>query len=145
MALKVPHASRLQHGAGRERFVREARHLAQLRHPSIVPIYDVSAESDGLVLITEFLEGETLAESLRQRRLRPDQAAPLCIKLAEALHHAHENGIVHRDVKPGNVMVDQGGNPFLMDFGLAKHESTDSTLSVEGQVLGTPAYVKRQR
>lgn len=145
VALKVPHTSRLQHGASRERFVREARHLAQLRHPSIVPIYDVSAESDGLVLITEYLEGETLAATLQRRRLGPDQAAGLCTKLAEALHHAHENGIVHRDVKPGNVMVDQDGNPFLMDFGLAKHETTDNTLSVEGQLLGTPAYMSPEQ
>ncbi len=75
------------------------------------------------------------------KRLSPNEAAELCIKIAEALHHAHEAGVIHRDLKPGNIMMDEEGQPHIVDFGLAKRDAGEITMTVEGQILGTPAYM----
>jgi hypothetical protein len=132
---------RLTEREDRERFVREAQNLAQIRHPSILPVFEVGDEQGMPFLVTEFLTGDTLAERLEKRRVSLQKAVDLCAKLAMALHHAHEAGIVHRDVKPGNIMLDENDEPHLMDFGLAKQDTGDITISVTGEILGTPAYM----
>ncbi|MEZ6055266.1 MAG: protein kinase [Planctomycetaceae bacterium] len=141
VALKVPHAGLMQSSAEVARALREPKAAAQLRHPHIVPIFEVSALPEGLCLASAFIEGETLQARLKQGRLPLRQAASLVMRLAEALHYAHTKGIVHRDVKPANVMLDQSEEPMLMDFGLARMiESTDQ-LTHAGTIMGTPAYM----
>jgi WD40 repeat protein len=96
-------------------------------------------------VVSEFVQGVTLDDMLSAQRPAPREAAKLVAEVADALQYAHEMGVIHRDVKPGNVMVDERGAPRLMDFGLAKREAGDVTMTVEGQVLGTPAYMSPEQ
>lgn len=145
VAVKVLHEERLTTGSGADRFLREARAVSRLKHPSIVPVFGMETLGRSQVLISEFVDGRTLAELLATRMLSFDETARLVAALADALEYAHRNGIVHRDVKPSNIMVDERGVPRLLDFGLAKREGVDPTLTVEGQVIGTPAYMSPEQ
>jgi WD40 repeat protein/tRNA A-37 threonylcarbamoyl transferase component Bud32 len=145
VAIKVPRAGHLAGRAELDRFLREARSVAQLRHLGIVPVYEVGQAERLPYLVSEFVQGVTLDDVLSARRLAPREATKLVAEVADALQYAHEMGVVHRDVKPGNVMVDERGAPRLMDFGLAKREAGDVTMTVEGQVLGTPAYMSPEQ
>ncbi|MBW3538695.1 MAG: protein kinase [Planctomycetes bacterium] len=148
VAVKVPRSERLE-PAEVERFLREARAAAQLRHPDIVSVHEIGQSDETVYIVTDFVEGVTLADWLTARRLSPHEAAELCARIAEALHHAHEAGIVHRDLKPSNIMVqvEDGGSlhPFVADFGLAKRERGEAMQTVDGQVLGTPAYMSPEQ
>ncbi len=125
-----------------ERFAREARAAARLRHPGIVAVHEVGSEQGRPYLVMDFVEGETLAALIeREGMLAPRRAAEIVAAVAVALEHAHGLGIVHRDVKPGNVLIDRAGRPLLADFGLAREiESEDRSLTMTGQLLGTPHY-----
>jgi serine/threonine protein kinase len=151
VALKVPHAGAgpgpgPSSDAARERFLGEARALARLRHPGIVPAYDAGTQGGVTFLATALIEGPTLARVLEDGPLGFDRAAGLATDLAEALDHAHESGVVHRDVKPANVLIEPDGTARLTDFGLARGAAA---AAAEGagppgapEVLtGTPAYV----
>jgi WD40 repeat protein len=96
-------------------------------------------------LVSEFVHGTTLADCLSSRRPAPREAAEIVATLADALHYAHEMGVVHRDVKPANIMLDEKGTPRLMDFGLARRDAADVTMTIDGQVLGTPAYMSPEQ
>jgi WD40 repeat protein/serine/threonine protein kinase len=123
------------------RFMEEARSSAQLHHRAIVPIHDAD-EFEGIpYIVSDFIPGVTLAESLRTRLPTFREAARLAAELADALHYAHENGVIHRDVKSQNIMLSRDGQPHLMDFGLAKREASEVVITIEGQILGTPAYM----
>ncbi len=141
VALKVPRAGHLAGPQELERFKREAKHVAQLRHPAIVSVHEVGTADGVPYLVSDFVEGATLADLLSARRPGFREAAELVAAVADALQYAHERGVVHRDVKPSNVMIGAGGAPHVMDFGLAKREAGEVTMTVEGQVLGTPAYM----
>jgi eukaryotic-like serine/threonine-protein kinase len=136
-------------GASREdveRFLREARSAARLRHPGIVAIHATGQAPDGSpFLVEEFVNGSTLATSIKEGPLDPRRAAEIVAGLADALAYAHTHGVVHRDVKPSNIMLDLEGRPHLMDFGLAKRETDEPPETVEGQVLGTPAYMSPEQ
>jgi WD40 repeat protein/tRNA A-37 threonylcarbamoyl transferase component Bud32 len=141
VAVKVPRAGNLAEAQELDRFLREARSAAQLRHPSIVTVHEVG-QSDGLpYLVSDFVQGVTLADQLSARRPGFREAAELVAAVADALQYAHEQGVVHRDVKPSNIMIGADGKPCVMDFGLAKRDAGEITMTVEGQVLGTPAYM----
>jgi tRNA A-37 threonylcarbamoyl transferase component Bud32 len=145
VAVKVPRTGNLADGQDLDRFLREARSVAQLRHPGIVPVHEVGQE-DGLpFLVSDFVEGVTLADLLSARRPGFREAAELVAACAEALQYAHQCGVVHRDVKPSNIMLDGDGRPHLMDFGLAKREAGEITMTLDGQVLGTPAYMSPEQ
>jgi predicted Ser/Thr protein kinase len=146
VAIKVPHPNTFNPESA-ERFRREARALAQVHHPHIVSVHDVSDEDDdAMYLCSEFVRGTPLNRRLRDRPFSPRQAAELCEKLARALDHAHQMGVVHRDLKPGNIMIDDQGEPRIMDFGLAKRFSAEvATLTVDGQLIGTPAYMSPEQ
>jgi WD40 repeat protein/tRNA A-37 threonylcarbamoyl transferase component Bud32 len=144
VAVKIPRKGQLD-PAETEQFLREARAAAQLRHPSIVSVHEVGREADTVFIVSDHIDGVTLTEWLTGKRLTAREAAELCAKIADALHHAHEAGIVHRDLKPGNIMLDADGEPHIMDFGLARREAGEVTMTVEGRVLGTPAYMSPEQ
>jgi tRNA A-37 threonylcarbamoyl transferase component Bud32 len=145
VALKVPRAGNLAGPQELDRFLREARSAAQLRHPAIVTVHEVG-QIDGVpFLVSDFVEGVTLTDLLSARRPGFREAAELVAAVADALHYAHEKGVVHRDVKPSNVMIGADGRPSVMDFGLAKRDAGEVTMTVEGQVLGTPAYMSPEQ
>src|SRR5262249_29652999 len=123
----------------------EARSVARLRHPAIVPVSEVGRYDDLPFLVSEFVEGLTLADLLSARRLPPREAAELVATVADALQYAHEQGGVHRDVQPSNIRLAAAGQPHLMDFGLAKRDAGEATMTTDGQVLGTPAYMSPEQ
>jgi eukaryotic-like serine/threonine-protein kinase len=146
VAVKILRAGRLAGAEDAERFLREARSAAQLKHPGVVSLYEAGRTEDGVCyLIEEFVRGVTLAERLRKGPLDPQAAARLVAEVAEALDAAHRLGIVHRDVKPSNIIIDPDGRPHVTDFGLAKRETDDATVTPEGGVLGTPAYMSPEQ
>lgn len=144
VAVKVPRAGQLD-PIQTEQFLREARAAAQLQHPYIVSVYEVGKEGDSIYIASELIRGNSLAEELSQHRFTHFESAAICAKVAHALHHAHTAGVVHRDLKPSNVMLDAQGEPHLMDFGLAKREAGEITLTLDGQVLGTPAFMSPEQ
>lgn len=145
VALKILPAAAGRDPAFAERFAREARALAKLTHPGIITVYDFGESYGWFYLLMEFVDGVNLRHLLRERRLKPEEALQIVPQLCEALQYAHEQGVVHRDVKPSNIMLDEAGKPRLMDFGLAKREAGDMTVTMEGQVLGTPAYMSPEQ
>ena len=145
IALKVLRAGNHARADERARFLGDARSAAQLRHLAIVPVHEVG-EFEGLpFIISDFIPGVTLADRLTARRPTFREAARLIAELADALQYAHEEGVVHRDVKPSNIMIDEDGRPHLMDFGLAKREASEVAITLEGQILGTPAYMSPEQ
>jgi WD40 repeat protein/tetratricopeptide (TPR) repeat protein len=145
VALKVPRAGNLASPDDLDRFLREARSAAQLRHPGIVSVHEVG-QAEGLpYLVSDYVEGASLADQLTARAFPAREAAVLVAAVADALQYAHERGVVHRDVKPSNIMLGRDGTPQLMDFGLAKRDAGEITMTLEGQVLGTPAYMSPEQ
>lgn len=124
----------------RERFVREARLAAQLEHPRILPIYDFGTEGGVTYLVMPLLPGGSLKERIGGP-MEPQEAIEALAAIAAALDHAHARGVLHRDVKPANVLVDASGSLLLSDFGLAKNTAVSSELTAAGMVVGTPAYM----
>jgi tRNA A-37 threonylcarbamoyl transferase component Bud32 len=166
VAIKILRAGRLAGAAEVERFLREARSAAQLQHPGIVALYEAGQSADGVCyLVEEFVRGQTLADRLRSGPLDQRSAAALVADVADALDAAHRVGIVHRDVKPSNILLAGGGvvsgessgppthrslltthQPKVTDFGLAKRDTDDATtMTPEGEVLGTPAYMSPEQ
>jgi formylglycine-generating enzyme required for sulfatase activity/serine/threonine protein kinase len=143
VALKVPNFSASERGEVAERFLREARAMATIRHPNLCPVYDVGQIGGIHYLTMAFIEGRLLSEYVRPAEPLPERlTATLVRKLALALHEMHARGIVHRDLKPSNIFVDQRGEPMIVDFGLARRtEHQDVALTRSGQMLGSPAYM----
>jgi len=128
-----------------QRFLTEAKAAGKLQHPCIVPTYD-SGQIDGqLYIASAFIEGKPLSEIIRSSKIGMRRAAEWVRDLADALAYAHEAGIVHRDIKPHNVMIDAAHKPYLMDFGLAKGSNDDSAVTTDGSLLGTPAYMSPEQ
>jgi hypothetical protein len=134
-----------QQKAFEERFLSEARVAAGLSHPAIVVVHDVGRDPDtgALFIAFEYLQGQTLSELTATGPLEWREAFRIAGRLAEALHHAHARGIVHRDIKPGNVMILPAGDPKIMDFGIAKLVS--SQLTAAGEFFGTPSYMSPEQ
>jgi serine/threonine protein kinase len=145
VAVKVPRPGRLATPQDADRFLREARVTAKLSHPGIVQVHDAGRIGDRLFLVCEFVAGTTLAQRLAAGPLPPRAAAGLIARVAGALDHAHRQGIIHRDLKPSNILLDHSGEPRLTDFGLAKQEFDDVSLTLDGQMLGTPAYMSPEQ
>jgi tRNA A-37 threonylcarbamoyl transferase component Bud32 len=146
VAVKLLRSRRLAQAEDAERFMREARSAAQIKHAGIVSLYEVGKTEDGIYyLVEEFIRGVTLEQRQREEPINPNIAARLIADVAEALDAAHKLGIVHRDVKPSNILVDADGHPHLTDFGLAKRDTDDVTMTAEGEVLGTPAYMSPEQ
>jgi serine/threonine protein kinase len=143
VALKVPQPGTLGRAGAVERFLREARAAACLQHANIVPVYEVGHDTtnDHLYIASAFVQGRTLDEVIEEGQLTLARRVEIAYDLASALAYAHQQGIVHRDVKPANVIIDETGKAHLMDFGLAYRMHAQSKLTQEGVILGTPAYL----
>jgi WD40 repeat protein/serine/threonine protein kinase len=144
VAVKVPKRELVGSEKERERFIREARSAAALRHPNIVPVYEVGGTHDRPYIVSAFVEGSTLSKVLAEKTFEPAEEVAIVRDLAGALHYAHCEGIIHRDVKPSNIMVDAQGQPYLMDFGLARREG-EALITIAGQIVGTPAYMSPEQ
>ncbi len=145
VALKVIAADEMASPQLVARFRIEAEAAARLHHPHIVPIYEVG-ELDGWHYFSmRLIEGPTLGRAARERRYSCDGAAELLAKVARAIHHAHGHGILHRDLKPGNILLDDAGEPHVSDFGLARFTERDSELTLTQAALGTPAYMSPEQ
>lgn len=124
-----------------QRFHAEAEAAANLDHPGIVSIYEVGEFEGRYFFSMAFVDGESLAALLADGPLPAERAASMMADVAEAMEYAHGQGVIHRDLKPGNILVDERQRPRITDFGVAKRKLTDSGLTVEGELLGTPSYM----
>jgi serine/threonine protein kinase/tetratricopeptide (TPR) repeat protein len=141
VALKIISLGQWASKAHLKRFRLEAEAAARLEHPGIVPIHEVG-ERDGCCYFSmQFVEGGQLDEVVRREPLPIRRAVELISKVARTVHYAHEHGILHRDIKPGNILLDANGEPHLTDFGLARLVETESTVTRTMEVLGTPSYM----
>ncbi|HEY6563719.1 MAG TPA: serine/threonine-protein kinase, partial [Pirellulaceae bacterium] len=146
VAIKVAKAGMWVGEDDRQRFLREARAAAQLRHPHIVPVYEFGQVGEADYIAYQYVRGTTLRSILgKSRKLATDEAVALLIKIADALHYAHTKQIVHRDVKPENILMDEEGEPHVADFGCARREENTGLITVDGQVMGTPAYMSPEQ
>src|SRR6266446_332696 len=141
VALKVISLGQWASKAHLKRFRREAEAVASLDHPSIVPIYEVGERDGSCYFSMKFVEGGQLDEVVRREPMPIRRAVELIAKVARTVHYAHERGILHRDIKPGNILLDKKGEPHLTDFGLARLVETESTMTRTLEVLGTPSYM----
>jgi TolB-like protein/Tfp pilus assembly protein PilF/predicted Ser/Thr protein kinase len=141
VALKVISLGQWASKAHLKRFRLEAEAAAKLEHPGIVPIHEVGERDGSCYFSMKFVEGGQLDEVVRRAPMSIRQAAELIAKVARTVHYAHEHGILHRDLKPGNILLDAKGEPHLTDFGLARLVETESTMTRTLDVLGTPSYM----
>ena len=123
------------------RFRHEAEAAARLEHPQIVPIYEIGERDGSCYFSMKFVEGGQLDVVIRREAMSTRPAAELLVKIARTVHFAHERGILHRDIKPGNILLDKKGEPHLTDFGLARLIEQESTVTNSFDVLGTPSYM----
>lgn len=144
VAIKVPSADRFREYYDRDQYLSEARTVAALEHPHIVSVYDVGRTDDGSIyVVSRYIDGGTLKDRISKQAWNPEEAAELLIPVIHALHFAHQRRLIHRDVKPENILLDlQTGTPFLADFGLAIRE--DDYLR-EQRVAGTPCYMSPEQ
>lgn len=140
VAVKILSAQLAQDASYQQRFVQEARMAASLEHPHIVPVYDFGTVDDLSYVVMRLLNGGTLKDRLGQP-MRPGDVIVTIENLARALDYAHSRGIIHRDIKPGNIMFDEQGTVYLVDFGIAKAIETGANLTADNVALGTPAYM----
>ena len=142
VAFKMLLADYFQKPSRLQRFLAEARAAARLAHPNIVSIYQVGECSAGHYYTMEFIEGRSLETVILQKRQVPvGWAVSLMIPVSQAVHYAHTQGIIHRDLKPSNIMIDRLRRPVVLDFGLAKFVAESSTVTRQGVIMGTPAYM----
>ena len=141
VALKLP----IARNDDTESSLHEARTAATLHHPNIVSVYEVGRDGDQVFIATEYIEGMTLGDALSAGKPKIDRTVEVVSTIANALQHAHDNGIIHRDVKPANILIDKDGKPCIADFGLAKRISADQSISTDGQILGTARYMSPEQ
>ena len=145
VAIKVlPHAF-LHDPQFRVRFEREAKTIALLEHPAIVPVYDFGEQDEQPYIVMRYMSGGSLADQVKQGAISPEETARLLMRLAPALDAAHARGVIHRDLKPGNVLFDQYGNAFLSDFGIARLSEESGATLTGSAIVGTPAYMSPEQ
>src|SRR6516225_3399444 len=143
VAIKVPHRKLVDRPEDAEAYLTEASTVANLDHPHIVPVFDVgSTEQFPCFVVSKYIDGTDLAARLKQSRLALHEAVELVATVAETLHHAHKQGLVHRDIKPGNILLDRGDKPYVADFGLALREQD---VGKGPRYAGTPAYMSPEQ
>src|SRR5258708_26815489 len=145
VAIKVLHATFKEDPNFLARFQREAQIVAKLEHPSIVPIYDYNEHNGEPYLVMKFIEGETLKGHLARKPLTLDETIKIMTAVAQALTYAHEQGVLHRDVKPSNILLEKGVTPYLADFGLSRLASAGASTLSQDMMLGTPQYISPEQ
>ncbi len=145
VAIKVMHQMFAQDADFVTRFEREARIIAALDHPNIVPLYDYNEQAEQPYLVMKFVEGQTLKEVLTARTIPLEDIRHMMVTIADALTYAHEQGVLHRDVKPSNIIIDNQGYPYLMDFGLARIATQGESTMSANTMLGTPQYISPEQ
>ncbi len=141
IALKVPHAEFQRDEKAISRFLREAKAAARLHHPYVVTVFEAGIDGETSYIASALINGRSLAAAIDDGPFEPRRAARIIAALAEGLHAAHQQGIIHRDVKPANVLLDGDDWPHLADFGLARLAAAGARLTKVGSILGTPAYL----
>ena len=141
VALKVLIAGETASEEQIKRFHHEAKAVARLRHPNIVPIYDVGVHKGKHYFAMEYVDGKPLHKMIKKERLPPNESLDIIVKVAQAIAAAHEAHIIHRDIKPANIMIDNAGRVQVMDFGLAKQVEADTQYTRSGTTMGTPNYM----
>lgn len=152
VALKVLHRNFLENAAALQRFAREGNILARLEHPNICAIYDVGSSGQTAWIAMKYIEGDSLSDRIAEKgppvtRHAIQEILALFERIAAALHTAHEAGVIHRDVKPGNILIDRRtGEPVVVDFGLARGEAPgEKTVTERGEIVGTPSYMSPEQ
>ncbi len=145
VAVKIPRSGSFATENDEIRFIREARHAAQLRHPSIVQVHEIANDHGVPFLVSDYVEGITLSDLISGRRLTFSESAKMVIAIGEAVEFAHAHHVIHRDLKPSNILLDTESKPFITDFGLARQTEGEFTITLEGEVLGTPAYMSPEQ
>jgi len=179
VAIKTPRTTRFASKEHEDRFIREAQNVARLHHPGIVAVHEVGRAAAFLYIVSEFVDGKTLSDVMKEHAFDVREAAQLVAEIADALEHAHQQGIIHRDLKPSNIMLEgtpaesssgsssrqsasalgswrstssdstaqssSGFRPRLMDFGLARRVDAEISATMEGDILGTPAYMSPEQ
>jgi serine/threonine protein kinase len=142
VAIKVPHRHRIASPEDIEKYLHEARVVASLDYPHIVPVYDVGRTEGLCYVVSKFIDGTNLKHRLREGRVAEDEAVELIATIAQALHYAHQQGLVHRDVKPANLLLDAAGKPYLADFGMVLRVEDFGTGT---RYAGTPVYMSPEQ
>ncbi|MBL7044814.1 MAG: protein kinase [Pirellulaceae bacterium] len=145
VAIKMARPQSLDTQVRRERFLGDARAAARLNHKNIVRAHDIGHECGVPYIVSDFIDGMTLDEFLSGDRLTFKETAELAAQMADALGYAHGEGVVHRDVKPSNILIDRTGKPYLTDFGLAHRDEEGGHVTLSGELLGTPAYMSPEQ
>lgn len=141
VAIKTPRSGYFATRDEEQRFFREAKHVACLRHPNIVQVHEISESESAPLIISEFIDGLTLNDLASRSLLSFKETARLMIQIANAVEFAHQKGVIHRDLKPSNILLDEDRNAYITDFGLARRDDIEITMTLEGAILGTPAYM----
>jgi eukaryotic-like serine/threonine-protein kinase len=146
LAVKVLRKDREISDDAIQRFKKEAIVIGRLSHPHIETIYDVGEEDGTVYFAMEFLEGKTLSDVIKEKPLSTEEVVVFGIQIAEALDYAHQKGVIHRDIKPGNIVVQPDGQLKITDFGVAHIDNTSATLQTQaGEIMGTPAYMSPEQ
>ncbi len=143
VALKVPRAELLTTGQQRANFLHEARTAAKLKHPALVAVYEVQQENDLIYIVQEYIEGQNLGQWAATQLRSWEDIAGRMIEIVTAIGYVHQQGVYHRDLKPGNILIDNDGHAHVADFGLAVHE--DALRMLKGMAHGTPAYMSPEQ
>jgi serine/threonine protein kinase len=144
VALKILNRELLNNAQVRERFERETKIIARLEHPAIVPVHDVGRDNDQLFYVMRYMTGGSLSDRMSARTLSLAESVHIIQRIASALDYAHARDVIHRDLKPGNILFDDDGNAFISDFGIAKLASSQTKLTSSG-IIGTPTYMSPEQ
>jgi serine/threonine protein kinase len=144
VALKILNRELLDDPQVRERFERETRIIAKLENAALVPVYDVGRDNNQLFFVMRYMSGGSLTERIQNRSLSLSQMAHIIQRVATALDYAHDRGVIHRDLKPGNILFDEYNNAYISDFGIAKLTQATTTLTKSG-IIGTPTHMSPEQ
>lgn len=145
VAIKVPRSTSVT-GATAKLFLKEARAAARIKHPGVVSVHEIGQHDSGYYIVSDFIDGITLSEWLGHKQPKVEQTALMLVKISDAVEAAHQSGVIHRDLKPGNILMDGDDTPFVADFGLARRDDPQQmTVTQSGRILGTPAYMSPEQ
>ena len=145
VAIKIPRQGFFLTAEEEQRFFREAKSAARLRHPNIVQVHEISDDFNVPYIVSDFIDGPTLSDIVSGGLLTFKEAVDYMIQIANGVDYAHKQGIIHRDLKPSNILVDHHQNAYVTDFGLARRDDAEITMTMDGIILGTPAYMSPEQ